>query len=286
MARTNSKRLKIDAQIFEAEITDRLSRNGSLANLLRLEKERRAIPEDRLQFVGVRNLARYWWCAQQAVLVSRIRESSFFGSYIYDRIWYSYLLGTIDDLPKSEEDLLLIGEDISREDIESILESRSSSSARSRRRQSTSGSPIETPTQRGISDEKEFAEKYPTIRWNYSLGQYVVVGVPDGISDQFTYEFKSIRNLYISRFTKPVATTQADIYGVLLQRPNKRVQLRLIEDNETLTIEELVDLKRVEQTVERFTNVDSGQLATPPSVLWKCKPSVCEVRDRCDIKLV
>jgi hypothetical protein len=35
--------------------------------LLRLEKRRRGIPEDRLLIVGVVDLANFWWWAQQSL---------------------------------------------------------------------------------------------------------------------------------------------------------------------------------------------------------------------------
>lgn len=46
------------------------------------------------------------------------------------------------------------------------------------------------PKLRGAVYEELLAEKYPTIRWNFSWENYVVVGVPDGITDDFVYEFK------------------------------------------------------------------------------------------------
>src|SRR5205823_11974501 len=80
------------------------------------------------------------------------------------------------------------------------------------------------PRRRGQLLQADRAERHPTIRWNFSWGPYVLVGVPDGLTDAFVYEFKTTRSDYLGRLLKPVATAQADLYGRFFRRPVKRVQ--------------------------------------------------------------
>jgi len=51
--------------------------------LLKLEKRRRGIPEDRLLIVGVADLANFWWCAQQSLFWARDSELRVFANYVF-----------------------------------------------------------------------------------------------------------------------------------------------------------------------------------------------------------
>ncbi len=52
--------------------------------LLRLEKRRRGVPEDKLVFVGASDLAQFWWCAQQSLLRVRDYELGVFANYVFE----------------------------------------------------------------------------------------------------------------------------------------------------------------------------------------------------------
>jgi hypothetical protein len=97
---------------LELELATRLTA-GRLANLLLLEKERRGIDRNQLVFVGMANIARYWWCAMQSVLKSVEGESEFFGAYLMDRLLYSRQLGYITALPRKTEAWLESWESVS-----------------------------------------------------------------------------------------------------------------------------------------------------------------------------
>ena len=56
----------------------RLDVNG----LLRLEKRRRGVSEDKLLFVNAANLASFWWCAQKSLLHTREIEPDIFANYV------------------------------------------------------------------------------------------------------------------------------------------------------------------------------------------------------------
>ncbi|MEM0050694.1 MAG: hypothetical protein QXW39_09215, partial [Candidatus Bathyarchaeia archaeon] len=106
----------------------------------------------------------------------------------------------------------------------------------------------EYPVYRGEVLQRRRAEKYPTIRWNFEWEDYVVVGVPDGITDSFVYEFKTTRSPFLLNYVKPVAFTQADLYGYFFRRGMKRVQIYVTETEETITWVEKVDEGNAEET--------------------------------------
>ena len=77
-----------------------------LEKLLMFEKEKRGINKDRLLFIGMANIALYWWCAMKSLFENREMELAFFSAYLEDRIRYSFELGHIKALPKKPEELL------------------------------------------------------------------------------------------------------------------------------------------------------------------------------------
>lgn len=138
----------------------------------------------------------------------------------------------------------------------------------------------EDPKQRGKLYQRIRAERYPTIRWNFSWKRYVVVGVPDGIGKDLVYEYKTTATRFLLRFMKPVAMAQADLYGHFLRRPKKRVQVLVVDENVTETYEEKVSASHAEDTLSDFARVDAGEPARPPKP-WKCRK--CEFRATCPI---
>jgi len=137
------------------------------------------------------------------------------------------------------------------------------------------------PITRGMLLETIHAEQYPTIRWNYAWDKYVIISAPDGITDKFVYEFKTTKSRFMMPFIKPVAFTQADLYGYFYKRKEKRVQIYVVEENETLTWTLNVDVNNVKSVLEKFKAMDNGTIPPPPKV-WKCKS--CEFNDICIIK--
>ncbi len=96
------------ANHIEAKITDIFANIKRIENLFILEKTRRGINKDSLLFIGMANIAEYYWCAMKALLKSRRNELRFFQVYLEDRLRYSHELGLIDKLPKTDKDLLSI----------------------------------------------------------------------------------------------------------------------------------------------------------------------------------
>jgi CRISPR/Cas system-associated exonuclease Cas4 (RecB family) len=138
----------------------------------------------------------------------------------------------------------------------------------------------EFPKLRGEFLQVGKAEQYPTIRWNFAWEGYAVVGVPDGITDKFVYEFKTTGSRFLMRFEKPVALTQADLYGYFFKRDRKRVQIYVKEKDTIETWEEEVDKTAAIKVLENFRNVDGGWVPPPPKT-WKCKR--CEFKSVCKL---
>ena len=309
-------------RLFEQELATKLTANR-LRKLLLLEKERRGITRSQLVFVGMANIAHYWWCAMQSVLKSVEMESEFFGTYLMDRLLYTRQLGHITALPRKTETWLDIGSQITFEEIEVLLREKTEiankpreatahvvafetidddgnvimllnpklsskgkqyfeaeAQARGIRAVSWDNTSI-PPKLRGEIHQMSKAEKYPTIRWNFPWHDYVVIGVPDGITGSFVYEFKSTRSrFFCDHYMKPVALTQADFYGYFFKRTHKKVQIHVMEEDKTETWSEPVSQERALQTLNNFERIDRGESAKPPRA-FKCKS--CEFTSSCPI---
>ncbi len=309
VSKSNKKSGRNTSKPEKLVVTDK-SRNlfnqVRLKHLLSIEKQNRGISKDKLLFVGTANIATYWWCAEKAYLNSRENELMFFFIYLEDRLKYSLELNLIKKVPTSEKEILSAGSDITSKDIENLLSKKSEQedsvyfytmSNRIRdtidlsgknkiiKRSKNSSNAINmnsrnAPLLQGKFDEKINAEKYPTIRWNFPLGEFVFIGIPDGITSEFVYEFKSTRNNFLKSFIKPVAETQADFYGKFFNRKEKRIQIHVLETNEVHTEQTSIDENRINNTLKGFTEIVNGSEAFPPKP-WKC--NACEYISLCPI---
>lgn len=130
----------------------------------------------------------------------------------------------------------------------------------------------EYPVYRRVLQRRR-TEKYPTIRWNFEWEDYVVAGVPDGITDSFVYEFKTTRSPFLLNYVKPVAFTQADLYGYFFRRGMERVQIYVTETEETITWVEKVDEGNAEKTLRKFKEVNV-EVKPPRPRERKCRACV------------
>lgn len=300
---------------FGIELSNLTADRKRLERLLALEKKSRGLGADRLAFIGMANVAEHWWCTQKAVLKSRANEGMFFGAYLYDRIMCAHRLELINKLPRRDEALLDVGRELTLADREKLFESNEKDievvmeyegvvdksgerraiinpdlpedqrksyerMAEAKGRRVVSGSVNEEPLLRGERAHLSPPEKYPAFRWAFSWKGYTVVGVADGLTKQFVYEYKTTRNRYLFNFLKPVAFAQADLYGYFFQRPRKRVQIQIIEDTKTETFDEPINATRSEETLAAFARVEGGEPARPPKA-WKCRR--CEFKVTCPI---
>lgn len=301
----------------EKELREILSSPKKLEKLLILEKEKKGISKDRLLFIGMADTALYWWCGMKSLLKNREMELAYFAAYLEDRIRYSFELDHIKTLPKEPEKLLKIGDDITFNDIEKLLKKRAKETKgitsytssvdiisprtkkkirlinpyldeeerkwemeKARSEGVEIGDIKDYPKIRGEFAQGTLAENYPTIRWNFSWDRYVILGVPDGITEDFVYEFKTTSSEYLSFFIKPVALTQADLYGYFFKRKKKRVQIYLAKEDKIQTFERAVDKKNAIKTLTNFKKIEEGELPKPPKS-WKCKR--CEFSELCPL---
>jgi CRISPR/Cas system-associated exonuclease Cas4 (RecB family) len=280
---------------------DSIINKFNLENLMSKRKMQLGFPSDQLTFIGIADVASYWYCAQKSFFKQLDMEKHFFRAYLSDRIIYSIKLGYINDIPQKEEELLKIGDEITFNDIEKLLKERSNSKELSIRKElrinvvtgdhvdkdelmdlaknlaESFGESIDNPLNFGKYAESIIAEPYPTIRWNFPYKDFILVGVPDGITDRFVYEFKTSNNLQnILR----IAEAQADIYGYFFSRDTKRVQIYLKRERKIVTKETPVNRNNAEITLEKATSVYNGGKPIPPAP-YKCNN--CEYKDKCPI---
>ena len=241
------------------------------------KKEEKTLTKTKLRFVGTSDVSQYWWCDRQAVLKARADEERMKGSYEADLLSYTKELRISQDLyeilPIDMMEQLLsrrgAPNELNRlvalrsEDFEQYLEDTP-----------------EGPLRDGKRLEVEHRELYPTIRWEFIVSAYIVIAVPDGITDKFVYEFKTTKTDYLLRYALPPAKAQAHIYGWLFQRPNIRLQFLLKDTGELKTIEEPTDIQFAEKTFDSFLVTDR-ELRAPykTKVAWKCR--ACSFRKEC-----
>ncbi len=232
-----------------------------LIKLLKTEKERRNIDSSKQLFIGMADVADYWWCAMRSILKNIDMELGFFISYLHDRIIYSYSLGYYNEsLPHKKDKWITIGDNITKDDIEQLLHNTKS------------------------RNDNEVIEHYPTIRWNFPINNYIIVGVPDGITGKFVYECKRTASRFLLSYAKPGAMAQADLYGYFFQRLEKRVQINIREEHKTETwqipIDNISTLDLINKFNTNYNNYLNGVYPQEPR-LWKHKS--CEYYDMCPI---
>ena len=191
-------------------------------------------------------------------------ELDFFRSYLADVIAHAFLLGFLEGIPEDHEfgDYLLdYRDDITFEDVQRLYPAT-----------------LEHVKVEDITNETE--ETYDSFRWNFKWKEYVVVGIPDGLTADFAFEHKESRTRYLSEFKKPVAIAQAELYAFFFRRPKKRIHLYIRQTNEHEIIEERMNVENAKNLLRTFRKLERGETEPrPPSERWKCKR--CEVQDVC-----
>ncbi len=269
---------------MQADVVDTLARLA-LHRLLAMEKRRRGLPTTQLVFVGAANVAEFWWCAEQSVLKSRDREAGFFQAYLQDRLLRAIQQRIALSVPKKSTDILQLAasDAILAPPIPKGLPRDSSRTDEVSRRMTLElyrATAAELPADdgfgRGQLAQGMLARPYRSVRWNWRWRDLVVVGVPDGITRGLVYEFKSCGKAFFLPFIRPVALTQADLYGYFWNRPRKHVEFVDSHSGERIeVIRDTVDCGRAQETLRDFREVARGRLPPAPKT-WKC--TNCEYR--------
>ena len=244
----------------KARLAAVLADQHRLEALLEEAKRRKGVPSHKLAFVGIHNLARVWYCGMQAVLASRQEEIAYFAAVLEDRIVYSDLLGRVAPETADDTDLLSVGVALELEDLEELFPA-CSLPRRPSNRPTTPRTFERVSIDTGLALQLKYGESYPTFRWNFSCGPYTAVGIPDGLTKHFVYEFKSKRTeRYRDAFIE-IPLAQADLYGLCFHRPRKRVQVLYADACSIDTIDSDVDAVRALSTLHRFATIDAGVCA-------------------------
>ncbi len=106
----------------------------------------------------------------------------------------------------------------------------------------------------------------------------ILIGSPDGITDDFVYEFKYTKRKRYLLSTLRTARLQADLYGYYFNRPKKKIQIYCEEENRIETYIEEVDRKEVLELLEKWTQMIDGKIPLKPQH-WKCNK--CEYNGEC-----
>jgi hypothetical protein len=242
-------------------------------DLLRMEKARRGVAQNKIVFVNASTLARIAWCPMQALRKSRIGlgEISPFGAYLEDRLEFAIDTKRIPALLTDRARWLQIAaDDVPFDRVERVW----LPGLPTRLRDFSDG--LET----FAGDRSWYEPLAPRIRWHFAAGEYIVVGEPDGLSKREVFEMKSPRNTYLAGFSRPMAELQADLYGYLFERPIKLLG-ETIGDGPLTVDESPVVAARALQALSLFARMEHGWVPAAPRDAWKCRN--CDVEAGCPI---
>lgn len=260
------------------KVDDLLSNDSTIERLLLIEKKRRSVSPHSLIFLGIKNVSDYHWCAMKSYYDSKEDEHLFFRIYLKDRLRYSVLLSLIDHVPDDDIELLTVGSKITLENVISLMPAISKFSSN----QSMPDDVIETPITIGNKLHQENNKSRMTIRWNFQWREFVLIGVPDGISDDTVYEFKTCSSKYLYNFSKWPAIAQANIYGLFYGLSKKEIEFKIFSEDKPIFVKERVKKRDAKDTLQNFALICSGHMPQAPKA-WKCKK--CKHTAYCSVKL-
>ena len=265
---------------IEGDINVILDDPKKIRQLLTMEKSRRGIPDESLLFINMSNVASQIWCSMKAVLKTHSEELKFFEAYLYDRLRYANKLVMIKTLPRKLEKLLTIGEEITYEQIEAL---EATEPFIKKKNDSLRDQQIAKMDwrRRGLFFEERYAEQHPQFRWHFPWEDFIILGLPDGIREDFVYEFKSTKNARYVKERMEEASIQADLYGLFFRRAKKRVQVYCLETDRTESSETNVNKERANQYIRNFKRVALGEHPKLPAS-YKCR--VCEFLETCPLQ--
>jgi len=283
-----TKQEKSKIENFDSKMTELFSDDERLDALLVLEKTNRGVAPKQLVFAGLSDVAAQTFCSVKAVLGARESERMFFDAYLSDRLRYANKLELLENWPQSDLELLQAGRDITFEQVEALQKSRYWTQPLPD--ESSEIFPIEIEiedpdanyaTRRDVF-ELFCAEKYHQFRWNFPYGRYVFLGIPDGITNNFVYEFKSGSKGRFRPERTTEATVQGDLYGYFFRKKMKRIHVYTSDDRRIASHNSPVDEANAVKYLKNFARVDSGEMPKLPSP-GKCRS--CDFKDSCPLYL-
>lgn len=260
-----------------------------LAVLLTEEKQHRGIPNDQILFCGMADIAQFYWCQQQCLIMARDMERGYFAAYLSDRIAYAFDLGVINTHPKDDRDLVSVARNVSLSlsQIKGLFPDTETDAP-----QFADTVPFVKWQSRNATEAAErgrmiqaLSERHPTFRWAFPFEDLMVCGVPDGLYKSTAYEFKSIgRRRYIETDGGTCAKVQVNLYGYFFERESCRLCFAIGDEGVKETREYQTNRQAAERTLGRFAGAvnasrPSEAAALNPNQRWKCRP--CRVRESC-----
>jgi hypothetical protein len=258
-----------------------------LKRLMTVEKARRGVPKNKLLFIGASDIADQCWCSMRAVLTARRDELGRFGQYFYNRLHYAQKLGLFRRWPNNPKSLLYIGEWLAFERVNEYVNAKPEPP----RTRAAGADDIDLRDggqhelewwERGEIAEYQYAERYLQISWHFPWERYIVVGVPDGVTKDLVYEFKSTGRARYRDSLMRKGCVQADVYGLFFQRHRKRVQVYSIDTGQIDTSDEKVDKANAERFLRNFSRVDGGEFPRLPEP-FKCR--ICDFARNCPLRV-
>jgi CRISPR/Cas system-associated exonuclease Cas4 (RecB family) len=224
----------------------------------------------------------------KAVLRARESEKMYFEAYLRDRLYYANELQALERWPRSNVELLQAGRSITFEQVEAVEKSHYGPQTLPDETSEVLALEIEIErpdmdhATRGDVFELFFAEKYHQFRWNFLYGRYVFLAIPDGITNDFVYEFKSGSKARFRGERMKEAAVQADLYGYFFRKRMKRVQVYTSDDRRRESNNSLVDEENAIRYLKNFARVDGGEMPRLPSP-GKCRS--CDFVASCPLYL-
>lgn len=256
-----------------------------LRDLLKLEKKRLGFDENALVFISAGDLSKFYWCPMQTYFSLREHEEDKFLCYLQDRIEYSIKLTKISIIPKNEEEILKIGENLSLNNIFTLLEQREFQNQVKQSQIDIAKEELKickTPQERGHLLETIYAKKYPQIHWVKKYDEFIFTCEPDGITETQVYEFKSSKNEYFAKEALKKARLQADIYGICFKKEEKVIDQYIISNNKIYTYIEKVRTNEIDFVINEIKKIINDNLPKKPKEEFKCRN--CKYKDICRIK--
>jgi CRISPR/Cas system-associated exonuclease Cas4 (RecB family) len=283
---TEQRKSKVEN--FDRKMTELFNDDDRLDALLLLEKGNRGVDQKQLVFAGLSDVSAQTFCSVKAVLRARESEKMYFGAYLSDRLSYANELGLLESWPQSAAELLQAGYSITFDQIEELERRHYGTHALPDERAEVFPLEIEIEGQnvdystRGDVFEYLCAEKYHQFRWNFPYGQHVFLGVPDGITSDFVYEFKSGSKARFRPERTTEAVVQADLYGYFYKKRMKRVGVYTEDDRRIASHNSPVDEGNAIKYLRNFSRVDGGEMPKLPPP-GRCHS--CDFKDSCPLYL-
>jgi CRISPR/Cas system-associated exonuclease Cas4 (RecB family) len=263
---------------FESEARELFRDKDRLDELLSLEKTNRGIDQKQLVFAGFSDVSAQVFCSMKAVLRARESEEMYFRAYLRGRLYYANELQVLERWPRSNIELLQIVQAITFEQVEALEKPHygdhplpGETSEILPLEIKIKGPNVDYAT-RGDVFEFFCAEKYHKFMWHFPYGRYVFLAIPDGITNDFVYEFKSGSNARFRPERTTEAVVQGDLYGYFFRKRMKRVQVYTSDDRRRESQNSPVDEENAIKYLKNFARVDGGEMPKlpPPSKCRSC----------------